>query len=106
MKYICKIMLLFICCALVFSLITNTAFASGENSYCWYIKRNGQLRPVLQKEQNIILNYNAYYRFWTIPSGWSWDTPSPCRAERRADAVDGDALRHTPLSAPLRQMRV
>ncbi|MBE6644989.1 MAG: delta-lactam-biosynthetic de-N-acetylase [Ruminococcaceae bacterium] len=44
----------------IFSVISNTASAYDKN-YSWYIKRNGNKRPQIQPEQNIIYNYDGYY---------------------------------------------
>lgn len=44
---------------IISSVIANTAFASNE--YSWYIKRNGCLRPNIQKEQELIYKYDGYF---------------------------------------------
>ena len=44
---------------LVFSVCSNSAYASNE--YSWYIKRNGNKRPLIQKEQELIYKYDGYY---------------------------------------------
>lgn len=44
----------------VFLTIPSNAM-NKEDSRCWYLKRNGNLQPVLDKEQEIIYNYNGYY---------------------------------------------
>lgn len=50
---------------LIFSLffcqcLALSAFASSRE-YSWYIKRNGSSQPLLQEEQKMIYNYNAYF---------------------------------------------
>lgn len=35
-------------------------FATG-NTYCWYVKRNGNKRPLIQSEQKIIYMYDGYF---------------------------------------------
>lgn len=42
------------------SILANLAFAS-EGNYSWYIKRNGNERPKIQKEQEIIYEYDGYF---------------------------------------------
>jgi len=51
-----------IICVLVvlFTALINTASASS-GEYSWYVKRNGQLRPSLDKEQELIYKYDGYY---------------------------------------------
>ena len=44
---------------LVFSVCSNLVYASNE--YSWYIKRNGNKRPLIQKEQELIYKYDGYY---------------------------------------------
>ena len=44
----------------LFATFLNSAMAN-ENESLWYIKRNGVSRPVLQKDQEFIYNYNGYY---------------------------------------------
>ena len=44
---------------LLFSLGINT-FAA-ESSFSWYIKRNGNKRPEIQREQELIYNYDGYF---------------------------------------------
>ena len=55
-KKICRIPLLFL---LLFSTAINTLAA--ENSSSWYIKRNGNKRPAIQSEQEMIYDYDGYF---------------------------------------------
>lgn len=45
------------------TLLLSTAFTSYANNsaYSWYIKRNGALRPLIQKEQELIYKYDGYF---------------------------------------------
>ena len=54
-KWLCSITLF----TLMFSVLTQTVFAS--TTYSWYIKRNGNLQPIIQKEQKIIYEYDGYF---------------------------------------------
>lgn len=55
-----KKLLLMIC---IFSLITSLSVcaAASQDSACWYIKRNGNKRPILDERQKIIYDYDGYY---------------------------------------------
>ena len=59
MKLLNKIFAVFALFLLVFSLLTNTALALSE--YSWYIKRNGNLRPIIQAGQELIYSYDGYF---------------------------------------------
>ncbi len=59
MKAIKKIITAMLCILCLFSVIGSSALAHG--SECWYIKRNGNLQPKMQKEAELLKNYNAYY---------------------------------------------
>ena len=42
----------------VFYVISAGSYAS---SMCWYVKRNGNLQPQMQKESGLLKKYNAFY---------------------------------------------
>ena len=47
--------------ALIFlSLLFNFSYAASD-SYSWYVKRNGNSRPSIQKEQELIYEYDGYF---------------------------------------------
>lgn len=60
MKQSGKLILTVLAYLLLSSIITTNIFAS-ENNYSWYIKRNGNNRPIIQKEQEIIYDYDGYF---------------------------------------------
>jgi peptidoglycan-N-acetylmuramic acid deacetylase len=53
--------LLFILAVLLFNFITTTGSFAVNNNFSWYIKRNGNNRPIIQKEQKMIYNYDGYF---------------------------------------------
>ena len=57
-KSIKKLVSAFLSFISIFTIISSTALARGE---CWYIKRNGNLQPKMQKEEAILKKYNAFY---------------------------------------------
>jgi len=56
-KNIFKILLLFL---LTFSILGSNVSASGK-AYSWYVKRNGVFQPKIQKDQELIYNYDGYF---------------------------------------------
>ena len=54
-----KILTLFLFIIFTFTLFINSAYATNE--YAWYIKRNGNMRPLIQEEQKLIYKYDGYY---------------------------------------------
>ena len=44
----------------IFSCLINTVFAEVIE-YSWYIKRNGNKRPLMQREEALISQYDGYY---------------------------------------------
>lgn len=59
MKTIKKSIIAFVLPIFILSLIESSTFASG--SQCWFIKRNGNLQPKMEKEAQLLQCYNAYY---------------------------------------------
>ena len=59
MKISNKVLAFITLATLVLSFAIN-AFATHD-SYCWYIKRNANKRPIIQKEQTLIYNYDGYF---------------------------------------------
>ena len=55
-----KITATFLIAVLLFSFFSFLSFGNCEE-FSWYIKRNGNKRPLLQKGQEIINEYNAFY---------------------------------------------
>ena len=56
-KKICSALLLFTSIFSVFFF----GIAAKDNCHSWFIRRNGKNQPILTREQEIILDYNAYY---------------------------------------------
>lgn len=54
-----KILTLFLIIIFTFTLFSNSVYAVNE--YAWYIKRNGNKRPLIQEEQKVIYKYDGYY---------------------------------------------
>ncbi len=54
-----KILTLFLITIFTFTLFANSVYATNE--YAWYIKRNGNKRPLIQEEQKVIYKYDGYY---------------------------------------------
>lgn len=54
-----KISSLILLIVIAFSLYANSVYATNE--YSWYIKRNGNKRPTIQSEQELIYKYNGYF---------------------------------------------
>ena len=60
MKMYKKLLLGLFICLFFFSALTGNIAARGTTD-AWYIKRNGQKRPLLQKDQEFIYKYDAYF---------------------------------------------
>ena len=60
MKKINKISCVLLICIIFYSLITLNTMATDKN-FGWYIKRNGNLRPEIQPEQELIYCYDGYF---------------------------------------------
>ncbi len=54
-----RIVIKIICFLLIFILLYGTVYADCEMS--WYLKRNGNSRPMLDSVQELIYNYEGYY---------------------------------------------
>lgn len=50
-----------ICIFSVLSLVFSSSAYSSDEEMSWYIKRNGTSQPKIQKNQEIIYNYNGYF---------------------------------------------
>jgi len=55
-----KILIILISIMLLIAISVNVG-AEGTEARSWYIKRNANKRPILDKEQEIIYDYNGYY---------------------------------------------
>ncbi len=60
MKKIYKFISLFLAVTSMLMIFSNGIYATDEG-YSWYIKRNGNSRPEIQPEQQIIYEYDGFY---------------------------------------------
>ena len=56
-----KKIILFVVAVLLFNSIMTTGISGANNNFSWYIKRNGNNRPIIQKEQELIYSYDGYF---------------------------------------------
>ena len=54
-----KILIIITCVLLLFSVFSNCIYA--EESVSWFVKKNGNMRPIFTEQQKLIDKYDGYY---------------------------------------------